>query len=99
MGVTGSGKTTIGKLLSNDLGWKYFDADNFHSPANVEKMARGIPLTDEDRKPWLSRLREVIAGCLNRNESGVLACSALKKLYRDQLVIDSRVRLVYLRGD
>ena len=99
MGVTGSGKTTIGKLLSADLGWDYFDADDFHPAANVEKMVRGIPLDDNDREPWLLALRGVINSCLEADQPAVLACSALKESYRDQLLIDSRVRLVYLKGD
>ena len=98
MGVTGSGKTTVGKMLSHDLGWKYLDADDFHTPANVEKMARGIPLNDTDREPWLLALRAAIAGCLDTGESAVLACSALKQTYRHQLMIDPHVQLVYLRG-
>lgn len=99
MGVTGSGKTTIGKLLSADLGWNYFDADDFHPAANVEKMTRGIPLDDADREPWLLALHGVINRCLAADQPAVLACSALKKRYRDLLLIDSRVRLVYLKGD
>jgi len=99
MGVTGSGKTTIGKLLSDNLGWAYFDADDFHPAANVEKMTQGIPLDDQDREPWLLALRGVINNCLEADEPAVLACSALKEDYRDQLLVDSRVQLVYLKGD
>ena len=99
MGVTGSGKTTIGKLLSDDLGWAYFDADDFHPAANVEKMTLGIPLDDQDREPWLLTLRGVINNCLEAEEPAVFACSALKEDYRDQLLVDSRVQLVYLKGD
>src|SRR3954464_8158269 len=99
MGVTGSGKTTIGRLLSKQLGWKYADADDFHSAANVEKMRSGIPLNDEDRRPWLETLRQLIRKGLEHDENIVLACSALKESYRDYLVLDDRVHLVYLKGD
>lgn len=99
MGVTGSGKTTLGERLSTELGWNYYDADDFHSPANVEKMKRGIPLDDADRKPWLEILRNLIRNCLEGGENCVLACSALKKSYRDYLLINDEVRLVYLRAD
>jgi len=98
MGVTGSGKTTVGRMLAAELGWNYYDADDFHSPANIEKMKRGIPLDDADRKPWLEALRDLIRNRLERSENCVLACSALKKGYRDYLLIDERVRLIYLRG-
>jgi gluconokinase len=99
MGVTGSGKTTVGRLFAENVGWKYFDADDFHSAANIEKMKRGIALNDADRKSWLESLREVIRDCLERNEPAVLACSALKESYRRILLVDERVKLVYLKGD
>jgi gluconokinase len=99
MGVTGSGKTTVGRLLSEELGWQYYDADDFHSSANVSKMQQGIPLNDADRKPWLEALRGLISECLERNANAVLACSALKESYRKYLLIDERVRLFYLKGD
>ena len=99
MGVTGSGKTTVGRLLAENLAWTYLDADEFHPEANIEKMKSGIPLTDADRKPWLESLRELIRDCLKRSESGVLACSALKESYREYLLVDERVKLVYLKGD
>src|SRR5512141_868437 len=98
MGVTGSGKTTIGHLLSDGFGWQYVDADDFHPAANIEKMQRGVPLDDSDREPWLLRLRETISDCLETNQTAVLSCSALKASYRKLLVIDERVQLVYLRG-
>jgi gluconokinase len=98
-GVSGSGKTLIGQLLAQELGWKFYDADDFHSAANIEKMRRGIPLTDEDRQPWLERLRELIKRCLAAGENAVLACSALKESYRRYLRISDDVKLVYLRGD
>src|SRR5436190_7743595 len=88
MGVSGSGKTTVGKALAADLGWPFYDADDFHPPENVAKMAQGIPLTDADRAPWLASLRDVIARTLAEGRSGVLACSALKQRYRDQLCVD-----------
>lgn len=94
MGVSGSGKTTVGSLLADELSWKFFDADDFHPPENREKMARGIPLTDEDRIGWLETLRTL----LMENPSCVLACSALKKSYREFLTMDDQVRFVYLKG-
>ncbi|HEV2799022.1 MAG TPA: gluconokinase [Pyrinomonadaceae bacterium] len=99
MGVAGSGKTTIGRLLASELGWRFYDADDFHPPANVSKMSSGIPLEDADRLPWLEILRALISDSLARGESGVLACSALKASYRDHLLLDERVKLVYLKGD
>jgi gluconokinase len=99
MGVAGSGKTTVGTLLARELGWRFYDADDFHPRANVEKMARGVPLDDADRLPWLEVLRGLIGGCLERGEGAVLACSALKESYREHLLVDDRVKLVYLKGD
>ncbi|PYS80122.1 MAG: gluconate kinase, partial [Acidobacteria bacterium] len=99
MGVSGSGKTTIGRRLADELGWKFYDGDDFHPRANVEKMAHGVPLDDEDRAPWLESLRDLIRSCLVRGESAVLACSALKRSYRQYLLIDENVMLVYLKGD
>ena len=99
MGVTGSGKTTVGSQLSEELGWSYYDADDFHPRANVEKMRSGTPLDDADRRPWLEALRDLIRNCLEQDESAVLACSALKGSYREYLLIDGRVRLIYLKGD
>ncbi|MBD2204984.1 gluconokinase [Calothrix sp. FACHB-1219] len=99
MGVSGSGKTTVGKLLAESLGWIFSDADAFHSPENVEKMQRGIPLTEADRKPWLEALQAVIKQWLHENTNVVLACSALKDSYRQFLLVDSeRIQLVYLKG-
>jgi gluconokinase len=99
MGVTGSGKTTVGKLLAADLGWTYVDADDFHSELNIGKMKSGIPLNDADRKPWLERLGKLVRDCLIRSEDAVLACSALKENYREFLLLDEQVKLVYLKGD
>ena len=85
MGVTGSGKTTIGKLLAAETGWRFADADDFHSEANKAKMHAGIPLTDEDRQPWLMTLHDLLLGWYEAGISGILGCSALKQSYRDVL--------------
>lgn len=99
MGVSGSGKTTIGTKLAEALHWTFVDADDFHSAANIDKMHRGIALTEEDRRPWLSALRSKIREWLEQDRSIVLACSALKAWYRRELLIDqSRMRMVYLKG-
>lgn len=98
-GVTGSGKTTIGRRLAHELGWAFYDADAFHSEASVEKMRRGIPLEDEDRLPWLDGLRALIQAAIARGENAVLACSALKAAYRRRLRVNDDVRLVHLDGD
>ena len=100
MGVSGSGKTTVAALLAGRLGWEFADADTFHAPANVRKMAGGTPLGDEDRWPWLEGMAAWIDATRTVSRHGVLACSALKRAYRDVL-IDGRdgVRLVYLQGD
>lgn len=97
-GVTAVGKTTVGKLLAEELGWKFYDADDFHSPANVEKMRCGIPLTDEDRRTWLERLRQMIERSLAEEENAVLACSALKRAYRERLRASEDVKFVFLRA-
>ena len=99
MGVTGSGKTTTGRKLAESLGWQYFDADDFHSPANVAKMKNGVALNDQDRKPWLESLRRLVETRLANDQPAVLACSALKTSYRQMLLVDERVQLVYLKGD
>jgi gluconokinase len=98
MGVTGSGKTTVGELLAARLGWEFADADTFHPAANVEKMGRGIPLDDADRAPWLAALHAKIIEWTAQRRNVVLACSALKRSYRDQLEIGPEVKLVYLKG-
>jgi gluconokinase len=99
MGVSGSGKTTIGREVATKLGWSFYDADNFHTSRNISKMRMGIPLNDEDRIPWLRRLHKLIVSCLNESKPGVLACSALKERYRQILVPDGQeVLLVYLKG-
>jgi gluconokinase len=98
MGVTGSGKTTVGSLLAQQLGWEFADADNFHSPANVEKMRLGIPLGDADRAPWLKSLRDAVEQWIAKQKNVVLACSALKNSYREELFVSSEVKFVYLKG-
>jgi len=98
MGTAGSGKTTIGKLLAAQMKWEFADGDSFHSPANIEKMSRGIPLTDGDRVPWLNSIREAILQWDAQQNNIVLACSALKQIYRDKLLVNSNVKLVYLKG-
>ena len=100
MGVAGSGKSTVGEALSRALGWPFRDADSFHPPANVEKMSRGVPLTDADRAPWLESLHDTIALAISRRESLVVACSALKEQYRQQLRGGLRsVRFIYLQAE
>ena len=98
-GVSGAGKTTIGKLLAKDLGWQFYEADDFHLRASVEKMRNGHPLSDEDRGPWLERLRRQIARSLDASENAVVACSALKRRYREKLRVSDDVKFVFLRGD
>ncbi|HTS37269.1 MAG TPA: gluconokinase [Candidatus Solibacter sp.] len=98
MGVVGAGKTTIGRLLAEQLKWEFADADNFHPQSNVEKIRRGVPLTDEDRSPWLESLRASIFQWITQNQNVVLACSALKQSYRERLGAGPEVRFVYLKG-
>lgn len=98
-GVSGAGKTVVGRLLAEKLGWPFYDADDFHSATNVEKLRQGVSLTDADRKPWLESLSGLIERSLAKGEDAVLACSALKKAYRSQLKAGAEVKLVYLRGD
>lgn len=99
MGVAGSGKSTVGQLLARELGWPFLDADDFHPPANRAKMSAGIPLDDADRAPWLATLHAGIAARSRRGESAVLACSALKRGYRDLLQREvPELRWVHLHG-
>lgn len=99
MGVSGCGKSSVGKALAQSLGWDFYDADDFHPPQNVAKMAGGIPLDDSDRAPWLALLNELISSSLKEDKPGVLACSALKERYRQQLMDgNDGVQIVYLKG-
>ncbi len=97
-GVSGAGKTTVGELLARELDWHFLEADDFHPEVNIEKMRSGHPLTDEDQAPWLERLRDQIKRSLTAGECTVLACSALKRKYRQRLRVDDEVKLVFLRG-
>ena len=100
MGVSGSGKTTVAALLAGRLGWELGDADDWHSPANVRKMHGGTPLSDDDRWPWLASIAAWIDATRSTGQHAVLACSALKRAYRDVLIGNRPdVRLVYLRGE
>jgi gluconokinase len=99
MGVSGSGKTTVGELLAKRLGWAFMEGDRLHPPANVEKMRQGIPLTDADRWPWLDRIGEELKSWAGEDKSGVLTCSALKRAYRDRIrAARPDVRFVYVKG-
>ncbi len=99
MGPMGCGKTTIGKMLAEKLGWSFYDGDNFHPKENVEKMRAGIALTDEDRKLWLEILNGNIQRWLKDKKNTILACSALKQVYRDRLGVDQKtVKTIYLKG-
>src|SRR5258708_10937756 len=98
MGTTGAGKTTIVKLLAEQLGWVFLDADDFHPAANIEKMKKGIPLTDADRVPWLAAIHAELVRQSKAGKNCVLACSALKKAYRETLGAGLLVKVVYLKG-
>lgn len=96
MGVAGAGKTTVGGLVARKLGWNFYDADDFHSKENIEKIRKGVPLTDEDRLPWLAAIRDLITGL---NTPAVIACSALREAYREILLESGGdIRFVYLAG-
>ncbi|MFT5013653.1 MAG: gluconokinase [Planctomycetaceae bacterium] len=98
-GVSGCGKSTVGQQLAQHLDWVFFDADDFHPQANIEKMRQGIPLNDEDRYPWLDGLESLIRGVNDEGRNGVLACSALKENYRRRLGINQQdIRGVHLSG-
>ena len=100
MGVSGSGKTTIGSLLARELNWPFYDGDDFHPQVNIEKMNQGAALTDDDREPWLNSIRQLIERHVSKGGSAVIACSALKKSYRKILAEGLReVRFVFLKGD
>jgi gluconokinase len=98
-GVSGAGKTTIGQLLAADLRWPFYEGDDFHPQANIDKMRQGIALTDDDRDPWLTALHHLIDELTREGQSAVIACSALKQSYRDRLSGGRQnVRFVYLKG-
>jgi len=99
MGVSGSGKSTIGAALSQRLGWPFQDADGFHPPANIAKMKSGIPLNDDDRWPWLAAIAYWIDARCAAGKPGIVSCSALKRAYRSRIVGREDVRLAYLKGD
>ena len=99
MGVCGCGKSTVGVALANTIGWTFLDADDFHPEANVAKMATGVPLTDADRWPWLDRMVSELQAIERQGRHVVLACSALRKIYRDRLDRAGEIRWVYLKGD
>lgn len=100
MGVSGCGKTTVGRELQSLLNWDFYDADDYHPRENVEKMSGGIPLSDEDRKPWLERLAREIEKWNTDGGNAILACSALKRVYRKTLGVDDKsVITVFLKGD
>lgn len=100
MGVAGSGKTAVGQILSKRLNLPFFDGDNYHPPGNIGKMAAGIPLDDQDRIPWLANLHDIISEHLRAGKSVILACSALKQTYRNQLAEGNPgVVFIYLKGD
>jgi gluconokinase len=99
MGVAGSGKSTIGQKLADELGWPFHDGDDFHPAANIQKMAQGIPLSDDDRAAWLAALAKLIRKLERAGRSGVIACSALKQSYRETLQQGlNDVKFVYLKG-
>jgi len=99
MGVTGAGKTTVGRALAEALEWEFHDGDELHSKESKRKMHLGIALNDVDRAPWLAALRKLIQGILSKGRNGVVACSALKQSYRDEIVVDpDSMKVVYLKG-
>ena len=103
MGITGAGKSTVGAALAARLGWRFIEADDFHTESSWRKLERGEPLTDADRAPWLSQLRRELANVHEQGESAVLACSALKASYREALkpagLASGEMRFVYLQAD
>jgi carbohydrate kinase (thermoresistant glucokinase family) len=99
MGVCGCGKTTIGRALADELGWDFLDADEYHPEANVAKMAAGAALTDDDRWPWLDRLSRELRTLHASGRHAILACSALRQIYRDRLAAAGELKWVYLKGD
>lgn len=98
IGVTGSGKSTVGKLLATQLQWKFHEGDDLHPQPNIEKLRRGVPLGDDDRMPWLAAIRQTIRAAVDRGENAVIASSALKDSYRRLLQIGPEVVFVYLKA-
>lgn len=100
MGIAGAGKTTVGRELAAALGWRFCDGDEFHSPEHIEQLRRGTPLTDEDRRPWLAKIRRAIGAWVERREPVVFACSLLKAAYRVSVLdgYSDQVRIVYLKA-
>ena len=100
MGISGSGKTTVGRLLAERLGWRFYEGDDFHPQVNIDKMRNGVALTDADRDPWLSALRQRISGMIREDQSALITCSALEQSYRDRLSHGPKEAVfVYLKGD
>ena len=101
MGVSGSGKSTVGKLLSDRLNCQFYDADDFHTPDNITKMSLGKPLTDSDRLPWLLKLQDIVSYTIEQHKTAVMACSALKEEYRQIIAgkYPQKITWIYLRGD
>lgn len=99
-GVSGCGKTTIGRFLAAQLACEFFDADDFHPPSNIEKMRKGVPLSDEDRWPWLDRIADILRATVVADRRAVLACSALRRAYRERIKVDdTQIRFIHLKGD
>ncbi len=99
-GVAGVGKTTVGRLLAIDLGWEFCEGDDFHPPGNLQKMVAGVPLTDQDRWPWLQALKDELGRAIREERSLVVACSLLRKSYRKVLINDfDPVRAVFLQAE
>lgn len=98
MGVSGSGKTTVGKLLSKEIEWKYYNGDNYHQKESIEKMIKGIPLTDKDRDPWLESIRNIVEKNLKNSNNVIIECSALKQSYRDIIKQENnQIKFIYLK--
>ena len=96
MGVAGAGKSSVGEQLAAQLQWPFYEGDHFHPKSNILKMCKGVPLSDEDREPWLRAIREGIVSCLGRKECAIFSCSALKQRYRDILAVNNEIKFIYL---
>ncbi|MBF0785510.1 gluconokinase [Muribacter muris] len=100
MGVSGTGKTSIGTAVAQHLGLKFIDGDDLHPRANIVKMAQGQPLNDDDRQPWLARINDAVFSLTQKNEQGIIVCSALKKVYRDQIrAANPPIKFLFLHGE